>query len=52
MCFRWQILFESEDVERWLQKIIKGCQLRRQMDALLRYNYYVDNMPIEDVSTL
>lgn len=22
------------------------------MDALLRFNYYVDNMPIEDVATL
>lgn len=22
------------------------------MDSLLRYNYYVDNMPVEDVATL
>ena len=52
MCFRWQILFEGEDIERWLNKIIKACELRKLMDALLRYNYYVDNMPIEDVSGL
>ena len=35
-----------------MSKIVKGCELRRLMDALLRYNYYVDNMPVEDVAGL
>lgn len=49
---RWQILFFEENLERWLTKIVKACELRRLMDSLLRYNYYVDNMPIEDVAGL
>ena len=51
-CYRWQILFEGENIEKWLIKIVKACELRKLMDALLRYNYYVDNMPIEDVTNL
>lgn len=49
---RWQILFDDEDLEKWLEKILKACQLRKLMDSLLRYNYYVDNMPIQDVAGL
>lgn len=52
MCFRWQILFEGEDIENWLTKIVKACESRKLMDALLRYNYYVDNMPVEDIAVL
>lgn len=43
---RWQIIFPDENLEKWLKKIVKGCELRRLMDSLLRYNYYVDNMPV------
>ena len=49
---RWQILFFEENIQRWLTKVVKACELRRLMDALLRFNYYVDNMPIEDVTGL
>ena len=31
---------------------MKACELRKLMDSLIRFNYYVDNMPIEDVSPL
>ena len=49
---RWQVVFPDENLEKWVNKIVKGCELRRLMDALLRYNYYVDNMPVEDVAGL
>lgn len=29
-----------------------GCELRKLMDNLLRYNYYVDNMPVDDIQGL
>jgi hypothetical protein len=43
------VLFSGENVERWLTKILKACELRKLMDNLLRFNYYVDNMPIDDL---
>lgn len=39
-------------MERWLIKVTKGCELRKLMDNLLRFNYYVDNMPIDDLTGL
>lgn len=39
-------------MERWVTKIVKGCELRKLMDNLLRFNYYVDNMPIDDLTGL
>ena len=36
----------------WLKKVLKALELRKQMDNLLRYNYYVDNMPIDDINGL
>ena len=49
---RWQVFFPGENLERWLQKVVKACELRRLMDNLLRFNYYVDNMPLDDLSGL
>jgi hypothetical protein len=39
-------------MERWITKVIKACELRKLMDNLLRFNYYVDNMPIDDLTGL
>lgn len=49
---RWQVFFPGENLERWMQKVVKACELRRLMDNLLRFNYYVDNMPLDDLSGL
>jgi dynein heavy chain, axonemal len=46
---RWEVLFNGENIDRWITKIVKGCELRKLMDNLLRFNYYVDNMPIDDL---
>jgi hypothetical protein len=29
--------------------VVKAVELRRIMDNLLRFNYYIDNMPLDDV---
>lgn len=49
---RWEILFGEEDLGKWLKKIQAACELRKLMDSLLRFNYYVDNMPIDDIMGL
>jgi dynein heavy chain len=49
---RWEVLFSQENMERWITKIVKACELRKLMDNLLRFNYYVDNMPIDDLTGL
>ena len=37
---------------KWVSKVVSACELRKLMDNLIRYNYYVDNMPIDDIPTL
>jgi len=46
------VLFPGESLSHWLDKVVAACQLRKLMDNLLRYNYYVDNMPIDDIQGL
>ena len=46
------MLFPDESVATWLRKVLQAVELRRLMDNLLRYNYYVDNMPIDDINGL
>ena len=42
-------MFPGENLHRWVMKVTKAVELRRIMDNLLRFNYYIDNMPIDDV---
>lgn len=49
---RWEVLFPGESLGKWLDKVMAASELRRLMDNLIRYNYYVDNMPIDDIHGL
>ena len=49
---RWQVLFPEESVAQWVKKVTQAIELRKLMDNLLRFNYYVDNMPIDDINGL
>jgi dynein heavy chain len=49
---RWEVAFPEENIARWVSKVVQAVQLRKLMDNLLRYNYYVDNMPIDDINGL
>lgn len=49
---RWEVLFSGENLNKWLDKILAAIELRKLMDNLLRYNYYVDNMPVDDIHGL
>lgn len=49
---RWEIAFHGENRKHLIRKILEGCKLRNQMDSLLRYNYYVENMPQDDIENL
>jgi hypothetical protein len=45
-------VFPSENRLSWLEKVKKACKLRSMMDSLLRYNYYIQNMPTQDIDNL
>lgn len=41
-----------EDPFRYCQKLVTAFNLRTYMDSMLRYNYYVDNIPVHDMDGL
>lgn len=50
--YRWELVFPGENRLSWLEKVRKACRLRSMMDSLLRYNYYIQNMPTQDIDNL
>jgi dynein heavy chain, axonemal len=46
---RINLLFEAEDPQKFARRVAKAHQERIYADSLIRYNYYIDNMPKIDL---
>ncbi len=46
------ICFDSEDPRKYVLRLANAFQQRKYADSIIRYNYYVDNMPFQDLSEL
>ncbi len=49
---RLYICLDSEDPRKYALRVAKAFQQRIYADSIIRYNYYIDNMPREDLSDL
>jgi dynein heavy chain len=47
--FRIQILFDDEDPREFARRFKKAYQTRCMADSLLKYNFYVENMPTHQI---
>lgn len=46
------ICFDAEDPRKYVQRMLTAYTNRKHADALIRYNYLIDNMPLHDLSEL
>ena len=46
---RIHLLFSSEDPFIFAERVVKAHKERKKAEAYLRYNLYVDSMPIDDI---
>ncbi len=49
---RIRIMFAAEDPAKYVRRVAEAFHARKYTEALLRYNLYVDNMPMEGVGEL
>ena len=49
---RINLLFNAEDPRIFAQRVAKAHQERIYADSQIRYNFYIDNMPIQDLPEL
>ncbi len=42
------IWFNFEDPRKFARRVAQAHKLRTHADSLIRYNYYVENMPVQD----
>jgi dynein heavy chain len=49
---RINLLFDSEDPRIFAQRVAQAHQERIYADSQIRYNFYIDNMPTEDMDDL
>lgn len=49
---RINILFDAEDPRIFANRMADAHQKRRYADSLIRYNYFVDNMPTQEIPDL
>ena len=49
---RVRLMFCAEDPEVFAQRVSKAFCLRQETESLLRYNLYIDCMPMEGVGEL
>lgn len=49
---RVRLMFKSEDPTIFAERIAEAFKLRKDTEALLRYNLYVDCMPMDGVGEL
>jgi dynein heavy chain len=45
-------LFDAEDPRIFAERVAKAHQERLYADSLIRYNYFIDNMPIQELPEL
>jgi len=46
------VCFYDEDSRKFAQRIADALKQRVYADSILRYNYYIDNMPVKDLSEI
>ena len=46
------ILFEAEDPRIFAKRVAHAHQQRSYAESIIRYNFYIDNMPTEDINAL
>ena len=46
------ICFDAEDPRKFVRRLDVAIKNRIYADSLIRYNYYIDNMPTQDLSEL
>mmetsp|Transcript_87057 Transcript_87057/g.177869 ORF Transcript_87057/g.177869 Transcript_87057/m.177869 type:complete len:989 (-) Transcript_87057:358-3324(-) len=49
---RLRVMFRGEDPEAFANRVEEAYKSRSTADFLLRYNFYIDNMPTDDVQQL
>lgn len=49
---RINLLFDAEDPRIFAQRVAKAHQDRIYADSSIRYNFFIDNMPTEDLPDL
>ena len=46
---RIYVLFDAEDPRKFSQRFLKAYQTRAKADSLLKYNFYIENMPTHQI---
>ena len=49
---RIQICFETEDPEKYIRRLMDSIARRKKMATQLKYQHYVDSMPIEELNEM
>lgn len=49
---RIYVLFDDEDPRHFVKRFKRAYQTRIYADSLIRYNYYIENMPIHEIPEL
>lgn len=49
---RIYVLFDDEDPRQFVKRFKHAYQTRIYADSLIKYNYYIENMPIHEISEL
>lgn len=49
---RINLLFDAEDPRIFAERVAKAHKEREYADSLIRYNYFIDNMPVQELPEL
>ena len=49
---RVEICFETEDPEKYIARLLDAIERRKTMATRLKYQHYVDSMPIEELNEM
>lgn len=49
---RIYICLEAEDPRKYVKRVAHAFRERVFADSLIRYNFYIDNMPLSDLALL
>jgi dynein heavy chain len=49
---RIYICLDAEDPKKYIERVSNAFKERIYADTIIKYNYYIDNMPREDLAEL
>lgn len=49
---RIYVCLDAENPKKYVQRVVNAFQERVYADSIIRYNFYIDNMPLQDLSEL